>query len=111
MKVVKTVDVAIQNLENMEDLLTILKNLGERHVPRGVTKGDYETLGGAIMLSLEQALGSAFNFELKRAWGIVYTALKNGCIADNYDLKEHLEHLTRNCQLNFDEMEVVMKNW
>ena len=66
--VVKTVDTAVKNLKDFESIIPTLNSLGSSHIQRGVTKKDYETLGGAILTSLKQALGKNFTFEVKRAW-------------------------------------------
>ena len=63
------------------------------------------------MTSLEQALDKSFTFEVKRAWELVYGALKKGIIAQNYEEQDYIKHILRNCQLDYDEMELVMKNW
>ena len=52
-KVIATLSMAIDNIDKLASLLPILNNLGEVHVGLGVTKADYDTIGSALMLSLE----------------------------------------------------------
>ena len=44
-----------------------MKALGERHVGYKVTKPMYDTVGAALLWTLEQGLGEAWNDEVKEA--------------------------------------------
>lgn len=55
------------------------------HIPHGVEKDDYNSLGEALIKSLEQALGDKFDYELKRAWSLVFESMKQGIISNNYE--------------------------
>lgn len=87
----------IENIDQMENLKPILNGLGKNHITSGVTKEDYDTLGIAKMNALKQILGDGFTFELKRAWSMVWEALKKELIGFNYDTLDHSKHILRNC--------------
>ena len=59
-KVASTLSTAVENLQNLEELVPILKNLGADHVPRGVVKDHYPVVMGAVMKALKTGLGEAF---------------------------------------------------
>ena len=50
-------------------------HLGRRHADYGVTDAHYDTVGGALLWTLEKGLGSAFTPDVKAAWTTVYTVL------------------------------------
>jgi hemoglobin-like flavoprotein len=52
-----------------------VQDLGRRHVGYGVTDEHYDTVGGALLWTLEKGLGSAFTPEMKDAWATVYGIL------------------------------------
>ena len=41
----------------------------------GVTERHYETVGAALLWTLEQGLGSVFTAEVREAWTVVYQLL------------------------------------
>jgi len=51
--------------------------LGKRHVGYGVKGKDYETVGEALLWTLEQGLGKDFTPEVKDAWAAAYKFLSD----------------------------------
>ncbi|WP_133468708.1 globin family protein [Paraglaciecola marina] len=74
-KLMKMLGIAVNNLNNLEMLIPMVYTLGERHIGYGVKEEHYDTVGEALIWTLEQALGKAFTPELKDAWLIAYTTL------------------------------------
>jgi hemoglobin-like flavoprotein len=52
-----------------------VQDLGRRHAGYGVTDAHYETVGAALLWTLEKALGPAFTSEVRDAWATVYGVL------------------------------------
>ncbi len=52
--------------------MPILQNLGRRHDGYGVRPDHYETVGAALLQTLEQGLGDEFTPEVRAAWAHVY---------------------------------------
>jgi hemoglobin-like flavoprotein len=46
--------------------------LGKRHVAYGVKPEDYDSVGAALLWTLEQGLGDDFTPDTKEAWATVY---------------------------------------
>jgi hypothetical protein len=46
--------------------------LGRRHLAYGVRDEHYDTVGGALLWTLEKGLGEAFTPDVKEAWTVVY---------------------------------------
>jgi hemoglobin-like flavoprotein len=71
---------AIGNLNNIGAIVPAVQALGKRHAGYGVRERDYGTVAGALLWTLEQGLGDAWNLELKDAWVAVYTVLSGAMI-------------------------------
>jgi hemoglobin-like flavoprotein len=66
---------AVAGLSNLDKLVPILKGLGERHVSYKVEVKDYDSVGAALIATLEAGLGDAFTSEVKDAWVEAYTTM------------------------------------
>ena len=71
----KTINIAVQALDYVEPLIPTLKEMGAAHAGYGVKDKDYNTVGSALLWTLEQGLGDEFTDEVKNAWGAVYDVL------------------------------------
>lgn len=75
-KLVQMIDAAVSRLDDLPALLPVLRQLGDRHQGYGVQPSHYGTVGAALLLTLEQGLGTeVFTPELRAAWAEVYGAL------------------------------------
>ena len=66
---------AINGLDHLDSLVPAVENLGRRHVGYGVRDRDYDTVGQALLDTLDQGLGESFNPELRAAWAEAYGLL------------------------------------
>jgi hemoglobin-like flavoprotein len=71
---------AVKSLDRPEALIPVLQDLGRRHVKYGVTDAHYDTVGAALIWTLEQGLGRRFTAAVREAWvavyGVVATTMK-----------------------------------
>ncbi|MDO3722028.1 globin family protein [Marinobacter sp. chi1] len=74
-KLMKMIGVAVNSLGRLDDIVPAVQQLGVRHVGYGVKDADYDTVGGALLWTLEQGLGDDFTPECKEAWTQTYTVL------------------------------------
>ncbi len=63
---------AVAGLTNLERLVPVLEDLGKKHVGYGVQASHYDTVGAALLGTLEAGLGDEFTPEVKQAWTAVY---------------------------------------
>ena len=75
MKLMQMIDVAVKGLSRLETIVPAVQALGARHVDYGVQESQYDTVGAALLWTLEQGLGDAFTPEVKEAWTATYTLL------------------------------------
>ena len=74
-KLMQVLGFAVRGLGDLERLVPAVEDLARRHVRYGVLPGHYETVGGALLWTLEKGLGEAFTLETREAWSEVYTLL------------------------------------
>jgi nitric oxide dioxygenase len=74
-KLMKTIAVAVSSLDKLGDLVPAVQELGRRHVAYGVKPEHYDTVGSALLWTLEKGLGPDFTPGVKEAWTVVYGLL------------------------------------
>lgn len=74
-KLMATLKIAVAGLDDPDRLIPIVQELGKRHKGYGVEDGDYATVAGALLWTLEQGLGEAYTPEVVDAWAAVYGLL------------------------------------
>lgn len=81
-KLMEMIGFAVKGLSRPEQLLPALRSLGARHAHYGVEESHYETVGAALLWTLEKALDEDFTPDAREAWSAVYNLLaetmKNG---------------------------------
>lgn len=71
-KLMQMIGAAVGKLNDLGTLVPILQGLGRRHRDYGVQDAHYGTVGGALLLTLEQGLGEGFTPDVQAAWTEVY---------------------------------------
>ena len=74
-KLMQMIGLAVNSLDRMEQLLPVVRSLGTRHVGYGVRDKDYDTVGQALLWTLQKGLGEAFTPDVEAAWRNVYATL------------------------------------
>jgi hemoglobin-like flavoprotein len=74
-KLMTMINTAVNGLDKLEAIVPAVEKLGERHVAYGVKDKDYDTVGVALLWTLEAGLGDAFTSEVKEAWTVTYGVL------------------------------------
>ena len=72
-------------LGRLGDLLPTAQALARRHVGYGVRAAHYDSVGMALLWTLEQGLGPAFTAELRTAWAAAYETLAGAMKQAAYD--------------------------
>lgn len=83
-KLMTMLGAAVAGLSNLDALIPVLKNLGERHVGYGVKQSHYDTVGAALLGTLDAGLGEDFTPEVKEAWTLVYGTMSSVMIGAAY---------------------------
>lgn len=67
-----TVLAAAKNIDNLESLLPVVKNIGQRHVKVGIQPEHYPIVGKNLLLAIKDVLKDAATDEIIDAWGKAY---------------------------------------
>jgi hemoglobin-like flavoprotein len=79
-KLMQMIGAAVHLLDQPESLLPVLARLGARHAGYGVQPSDYPAVGVALIGTLEQSLGAAFDAETREAWATMYALVSHTMI-------------------------------
>ncbi len=76
-KLMSMLGTAVANLRQWEKIQAAVQALGRRHVGYGVEARDYETVGAALIATLEKGLGADFTPQVRDAWVACYAAISS----------------------------------
>ena len=74
-KLMQALTIVVKGLTRLDKILPAVQDLGRRHVHYGVQDRHYDTVGAALLWTLEQGLGEAFTPPVKDAWATAYGLL------------------------------------
>jgi hemoglobin-like flavoprotein len=74
-KLMQMIGIAVAGLTRLPEIVPAVQELGRRHVDYEVTPEQYDTVGVALLWTLEQGLGEGFTPEVAEAWALTYTTL------------------------------------
>ena len=76
-KLMGMIAVAVQGLSNLDRIVPAVQDLGIRHAGYGVTPDHYDTVGSALLWTLEKGLGEQFTDDVQEAWTAAYILLSS----------------------------------
>ena len=71
-KLVQALSAVINSVDDLPSLIPTLEMLGRNHIRYGVEDRHYETVGAALLWTLEQGLKEAWTPAAKSAWLVAY---------------------------------------
>ncbi len=74
-KLMKTLGFIVNSLARLDEVVPVAQELARKHVGYGVQPAHYDTVGAALLWTLEQGLGPKFTDEVKVAWATAYGTL------------------------------------
>ena len=74
-KLTRAITSIVCNLDKLDSLLPGLRALGKRHIGYGAEPAHYDTVGAALLWTLEQGLGADFTPAVRAAWAEAYNIL------------------------------------
>jgi len=70
-----TLDTVVRSLHHLPAVLPAAQQLARRHVGYGVQAHHYDSVGTALIWTLEQGLGAALTPSAREAWLLAYSTL------------------------------------
>jgi hemoglobin-like flavoprotein len=80
-KLMATIGTAVAGLGDWGNIAPAIAALGQRHAAYGVRAEHYDTVGKALIATLQKGLGDAFTPEVKEAWLACYAAVSTEMMA------------------------------
>lgn len=80
-KLVQALAHVILSLDNLAAVIDDVRALGMRHAGYGVTADHYDAVGEALLRTLAQTLGDAFDHASEAAWALAYGTVADAMIA------------------------------
>lgn len=80
---------AVGGLNKLETIVPAVQELAVRHAGYGVAEKDYDTVGAALLWTLEQGLGDLYTEEVAEAWTAVYGLLASTMIEAAYSEQDN----------------------
>src|SRR5215204_3796856 len=74
-KLMQMLTAAVKGLDRLDQLVPVVEDLGRRHAGYGVADAHYDTVGAALLWTLEKGLGDGFTPDVNDAWVAVYGLL------------------------------------
>ena len=74
-KLIQMLHTVVDGLGQLDTILPEVEALARRHVVYGVQAQHYDTVGAALLWTLEQGLGNGFTAEVRAAWTEAYILL------------------------------------
>ncbi|MGH8583253.1 MAG: globin family protein [Gammaproteobacteria bacterium] len=68
---------AVAGLDHLDTIVPAIQALGWRHKGYGVAEANYETVGQALLWTLEQGLGEAFTPAVREAWTATFVLVSD----------------------------------
>jgi hemoglobin-like flavoprotein len=76
-KVLAMLSFTVAGLTRPHEVFPLVQSMGRRHAAYGVRDEHYDTVGSALLWTLEQGLGSSFTPAVREAWTAVFGVLAN----------------------------------
>lgn len=74
-KLLQTLNSVIEAVDDLDAVVPAIRDLGRRHVGYGVTEAHYDSVGGALLWTLEKGLGDSWTEEAAEAWTSAYALI------------------------------------
>ena len=71
-KLMAMLGLIVRSLDHVGGLVPVLEAMGERHHSYGVRNDPYDTVGAALLWTLETGLGAAFTAHVRESWTTAY---------------------------------------
>jgi hemoglobin-like flavoprotein len=76
-KLTQAISAVVSSLDRLNEILPVVEDLGRRHAGYGVNDAHYESVGAALIWTLEEGLGAAWSKEAAAGWTQAYFLLAN----------------------------------
>lgn len=79
-KLFQVISFTVCSLDNMDELLPLLQDLGRQHIKYGAQAHHYDYVREALLWTMEKVLKGDFTPEIQQAWTDVYRVMSEAMI-------------------------------
>jgi hemoglobin-like flavoprotein len=90
-KLMATLAAVVSGLGDIESILPTASALAKRHVGYGVRPEHYESVGEALLWTLQRGLGPAWTKDTAAAWSAAYATLSGFMVGEAYGRNQAAE--------------------
>jgi hemoglobin-like flavoprotein len=83
-KLFQALAVVVNGLDNLPVIIPAIQNLGKRHVNYGVTLEHWDSVGAALLLTIEDIFGDTFTEDVRIAWALAYNMIAETAMSAAY---------------------------
>ncbi len=83
-KLIQALAVVVHGLGDLSNIVPAIEQLGKRHVAYGVTPDHWNSVGTALLMTLEEVFGEAFTEEVRISWALAYGLIAQTAMAAAY---------------------------
>jgi nitric oxide dioxygenase len=92
-KLIDFLALVVDKIDDLGEIVPNIEALGIRHVDYGVKPENYDTVGVALLWTLEQGLDRAFTPEVREAWSSAYCMLADTMISASENVEQQASSL------------------
>jgi len=74
-KLVQSLGIVVQSVDDLDRLLPVLAALGKRHTTYGIEDRHFDSVGQALLMAFATTLGAGFTREIHDAWSEAYALI------------------------------------
>lgn len=104
----KAVYAAAVHIDNLEEILPAVVQIGHKHVSLGIKPEHYPIVGEYLLKAMKEVLGDAATDEIIEAWGLAYGVIADAFIGVERDMYEQAAEQENGWNF-FKEFKVVRK--
>ena len=71
-RLMEALELVAKHADDLDSITPSLETLGRRHVLYGVEDKHYDSVGAALLWTLERGFGAAFTHDVRQAWLLAY---------------------------------------
>lgn len=91
-KLIQALAIVVHGLGDLSGIVPAIQQLGKRHVAYGVTPDHWNSVGTALLMSLEEVFGEAFTESVRIAWTMAYGLIAQTAISAAYPQLEGISN-------------------
>ena len=91
-KLVQALAIVVHGLGDLSGIVPAIQELGKRHVAYGVTPDHWNSVGTALLMTLDEVFAEAFTEEVRISWALAYGLIAQTAMSAAYPQLEGISN-------------------